>query len=506
MRFTNAGSRNITPLQSAGETNPPCPLPGRTILLHQPDDPTVPPRTAKAAAKRVEQATQRIGRDLWDSLAQRRPSMFETRWLLDQLMEWAMADESVKVQMFRFVDVLPMLSTHEAVTRHLQEYFEEVRTHLPWAARLAVESPQANTIFGKALAYSARKSSRMMAERFIAGTKVDEVLKSVARLRRQGLAFTLDLLGEAVVSEPEADAYQQAYLDLITGLAPHVNAWPEDPQIDRDETGWIPRCNVSLKLSALYSQFKPIDPEGTANVVKERLRPILRAAREHDAYVHVDMEHYAYKDLTLEIFKQIFLEDEFRDWPDCGIVIQAYLPEAEADLQELLEWTTERGTPIWVRLVKGAYWDYETVVAEYSGWPRPVYSDKWRSDENFERQTQFLMQHHDTLRPALASHNLRSLAHAMAWAQELDLPQTAWEIQMLYGMAEEQAQLFAERGHRVRVYTPFGELIPGMAYLVRRLLENTSNDSFLRHAYDTSVSVDDLLRRPADAEALSEAS
>ena len=297
-----------------------------------------------------------------------------------------MADESVKVQMFRFVDVLPMLSTHEAVTRHLQEYFEEVRSHLPWAARLAVESPHANTIFGKALAYSARKSSRMMAERFIAGTKVDEVLKSVARLRRQGLAFTLDLLGEAVVSEPEADAYQQAYLNLITGLAPPVNAWPEDPQIDRDEAGWIPRCNVSLKLSALYSQFKPIDPEGTANVVKQRLRPILQAAREHDAFVNVDMEHYAYKDLTLEIFKQIFLEDEFRDWPDCGIVIQTYLPEAEADLQDLLEWTEQRGTPIWVRLVKGAYWDYETVVAEYRGWPCPVYTDKWRSDDNFERQ------------------------------------------------------------------------------------------------------------------------
>ena len=455
-------------------------------------------RAAKAIEKSVEEATQEIGRNLWEHLERRRPTIFEQRWWLDHVLEWAMADESVKVQMFRFVDVLPMLRSHEAVTAHLHEYFDDVRTHLPSAARLVVDHSDMNTLTSKAVAYSTRANARRMAERFIAGSRVEEVLQSVAKLRRKGLAFTLDLLGEAVVSEPEADAYQQQYLDLITGLSPLVAHWSEDTQIDRDDPSWIPRCNVSLKLSALYSQFKPIDPEGSAAGVKERLRPILRAAREHDAYVHVDMEHYAYKDLTLEIFKQVMMEDEFRDWIDCGIVIQTYLPDADRDLQDLLAWVKKRGTSICVRLVKGAYWDYETVVASYRGWPCPVYTEKWQSDAEFERQTRFLMEHRRELRPAIASHNLRSLAHAIAWAQVLEIPQNAWEIQMLYGMAEEQAQLFAERGHRVRIYTPFGELIPGMAYLVRRLLENTSNDSFLRHAYDTSVSVDDLLRPPAD--------
>ncbi|MBL8852042.1 MAG: proline dehydrogenase family protein [Planctomycetaceae bacterium] len=446
----------------------------------------------------VEATTQEIGRSLWQNLERRRPTIFEQRWWLDHVLEWAMADESVKVQMFRFVDVLPMLRTHEAVTAHLHEYFDDIRQHLPSAARLVVDHSDFNALTSKTVAYGARTNARRMAERFIAGSKVDEVLQSVAKLRRKGLAFTLDLLGEAVVSEPEADAYQQQYLDLITGLAPFVSRWSESPQLDRDDQTWIPRCNVSLKLSALYSQFRPIDPAGSAEGVKARLRPILRAAREHDAYVHVDMEHHAYKDLTLDIFKQVFMEDEFRDWTDCGIVVQAYLPEAGRDLQDLLEWVRARGTSIGIRLVKGAYWDYETVVSGYRGWPCPVYTDKWRSDDNFERQTQFLMEHYRELRPAIASHNLRSLAHAIAWGQTLDVPQNAWEIQMLYGMAEDQAQLFAERGHRVRIYTPFGELIPGMAYLVRRLLENTSNDSFLRHAYDTSVSIEDLLRRPAD--------
>jgi len=446
----------------------------------------------------VEAATLAIGRQLWEHLERRSPSLFERRWWDDRILSWAMSDESVKVQMFRFVDVLPMLRSHETVTRHLQEYFEEVREHLPWAVRLGLDISQPNSVLGRALALNARTNAMRMAKRFIAGTRVDEVLQGIAKIRRQGFAFTLDLLGEAVISAREADAYQQAYLELIAGLAPEVNRWSENVQIDHDQFGPIPRVNVSLKLSALCAQFRPVDPEGTAAEVKGRLRPLLRAARQHDAYVHVDMEQYAYKDLTLSIFKEVLLEDEFRDFPDVGIVIQTYQPEAERDLAELLEWVRGRGTPVWVRLVKGAYWDYETVVAKYHGWPLPVFQQKWESDANFERQTRFVMEHHDWLRPALGSHNLRSLAHGMAWARQLGIPPSAYEIQMLYGMGGELAQLFAESGQRVRVYTPFGELIPGMAYLVRRLLENTSNDSFLRQSFAENVSIEELMMNPAD--------
>jgi len=447
---------------------------------------------------RVEAATQEIGRYLWNHLERRTPSIFERRWWDDRILAWAMQDESVKVQMFRFVDVLPMLRSREAITQHLQEYFDEVREHLPWAVRLGLDVSQPDSVLGRALALNARTNATRMAKRFIAGSSVEEVLQAVSRIRKQGFAFTLDLLGEAIISEVEAEKYQQAYLDLIAGLAPQVNSWPENVKIDCDENGPIPRVNVSLKLSALYSRFRPVDPVGTAEGVKARLRPILRAAREHDAYVHIDMEHYAYKDLTLEIFKQVLVEDEFRDFPDVGIVIQTYLPDAERDLGNLLAWVQQRGTPVWVRLVKGAYWDYETVVAQARNWPIPVYQQKWQSDENFERQTRFLMENHRWLRPALGSHNLRSLAHGLAWARELNLPPEAWEIQMLYGMGGEQAQLFAEMGHRVRIYTPFGELIPGMAYLVRRLLENTSNDSFLRASFTENVSLEELLMNPVE--------
>src|SRR6516225_1108908 len=279
-----------------------------------------------------------------------------------------MADESVKVQMFRFIDVLPTLRSREAITRHLQEYFEEVSARLPRAARLALEVSQPDSVLGRALAMTARRNALRMAQRFIAGTEVEEVLHTVGRLRKQGLAFTLDLLGEAIISEGEADTYQQAYLKLMTGLSAVVNEWPENFQIDCDNAGPIPRVNLSLKLSALYSQFNPIDPKGTGEGVKSRLRPLLRAARECGAYLHIDMEHYAFKDLTLAIFKDVLLEKEFRDFGDVGIVIQAYLPDAGRDLAGLLEWVKKRGTGVWVRLVKGAYWDYETVVARARDW------------------------------------------------------------------------------------------------------------------------------------------
>lgn len=457
-----------------------------------------PPVDVDAA---IEAETQDLGRRLWSQLAGTAPSIFDRRWWDDRILSWAMTDESVKVQMFRFVDVLPMLHSHESITQHLQEYFDEVSSHLPWAVRLGLEISQPNTVLGKALALNARRNAMRMSQRFIAGAKVEEVLQAVARLRKQGFAFTLDLLGEATTSERDADAYQEAYLRLIDGLSGEVNAWPEVASLDRDHEGPIPRVNVSLKLSALYSQFRPIDPAGTAAAVKKRLRPLLRSARKHDAYIHVDMEQYAYKDLTLEIFKDILMEDEFRDFPDVGIVLQAYLPESERDAADLLEWAKKRGTPVWVRLVKGAYWDYETVICKARDWPIPVYQQKWESDANFERMTRFLMENHRWLRPALGSHNLRSLSYGVACAHQLGVPEHAYELQMLYGMGTEQAQLFSALGHRVRIYTPFGELIPGMAYLVRRLLENTSNDSFLRQSFTEHVAIEELLMKPTDAAA-----
>ena len=200
------------------------------------------------------------------------------------------------------------------------------------------------------------------------------------------------------------------------------------------------------------------------------------------------MESYAHKNTTLELFKTIFTEEEFKNWPHAGIVIQAYLRDSEADLRDLIEWGRKRGTRFAVRLVKGAYWDYETTKSLQNGWDCPVYFQKPESDANFETLTRLLLENESIVTAAFGSHNIRSIAHAQAFADELGIDPSRFEFQLLYGMAGPIKRALVEMGYRVREYCPVGELLPGMAYLVRRLLENTSNEGFLRAKFAENVS------------------
>ncbi len=445
---------------------------------------------------RIEEATGRIGRELFARFRADRARIWQRRWWDDRIMAWAMRDERLKVELFRFVDVLPMLPSNEEIAGHLLEYLDRVPNALPWWLRGLLGAGRNTRMTRAILARAARLASSDFARRFIAGSTTEQVLRSARRARRQKQAFTLDILGEAVISEAEAEAYFRAYVDLIENVAPTVNQWPTVEQLDQGVLGPLPRFNLSIKLSALDCHFDAIDPEGVMRRAGERFRQLLRIAKQHQAFINVDMESYDKKDLTLQIFKTILMEDEFRDTADVGIVIQCYLKSALHDLHDLALWARERGTPVWVRIVKGAYWDYETVHARAEHWPIPVFQQKWQSDATFERATRYVMQHIEYLRPALASHNIRSIAHGLATAQVLDLPTNGFEIQMLYGMADVEKRALAERGYRVRVYMPYGELIPGMAYLVRRLLENTSNDSFLRAGHYEQTPVELLLRDP----------
>jgi RHH-type proline utilization regulon transcriptional repressor/proline dehydrogenase/delta 1-pyrroline-5-carboxylate dehydrogenase len=452
---------------------------------------------------KLERLTRAYGEELFARIERRPPVLLSPGWWDDRLMALTMNDEAVKLQLFRFIDALPLLHTPEAISKHLIEYFAEAAEDLPLWAKRGMRWLPARGWPARLLAGAARSNARRLARRFIAGSNLDEALATIAALRRRKLAFTIDLLGEATITEAEALRNQEAYLHLVEGLSREVNAWPPVPEIDHDAdkpTGgsrWVlPRVNVSIKLSCLYSQFDPIDPEGTSAVVRERLRPILRAAQQHGAFVNLDMEQFAFKDLTLRIFREVLLEPEFRDWPDAGIALQAYLTDCERDLIDLADWSARRGTPVWVRLIKGAYWDYETVIAAQEHWPVPVFTEKWATDACYERMTLFLLENRDLLRPAFGSHNIRSLAHAMAAAQLLEVSPRAIEIQMLYGMADEVKDALVRLGQRVRVYTPYGQLLPGMAYLVRRLLENTANTSFLRASFTEHVPEEKLLMNP----------
>jgi RHH-type transcriptional regulator, proline utilization regulon repressor / proline dehydrogenase / delta 1-pyrroline-5-carboxylate dehydrogenase len=456
-----------------------------------------PERLAEGVGDQIAERTQAIGRELVGALREARLS--RTAWrsvLYDRLTTWAMADVALKTQLFRFIDVLPSLQSAEAVAAHLREYLLRPGLRLPPGARRVLALSAHSRPVAGALAWGARAATHEMARRFIAGADLPESLATFRRLRDHGLGFTADILGEAVISETEAREYQARYLCLIEALGAAAERWEPVPVLDRAPFGPVPRANVSLKLSALYARFDPADAEGTAEAVKARLRPILTVARGSGIFVNVDMEQYATKDLTQRIFREVLEEEPFRDWEDVGIVLQAYLRDAERDLDDLYAWVERRGAPVWVRLVKGAYWDYETVLAAQRHWPVPVWMQKWETDAQYERLTARLLRGWEAIRPAIGSHNARSVAHALAQAEALGLERGTVEFQVLYGMGDALAAALADRGQRVRVYVPYGELLPGMAYLVRRLLENTSNDPFLRHSVAEQLPVEALLRSP----------
>ena len=194
----------------------------------------------------------------------------------------------------------------------------------------------------------------------------------------------------------------------------------------------------------------------------------------------------------------MFAEPEFRDWPHAGIVVQAYLRDSGKDLGELISWGRSRGTRFTVRLVKGAYWDYERIKARQNGWVVPVYEQKAASDANFEALTRTLLENENAVTSAFGSHNVRSIAHAQAVAEELGIPKSRFEFQLLYGMAGPIKRALVDMDYRVREYCPVGELLPGMSYLVRRLLENTSNEGFLRAKFSDNASEASLLRDPLE--------
>jgi RHH-type proline utilization regulon transcriptional repressor/proline dehydrogenase/delta 1-pyrroline-5-carboxylate dehydrogenase len=413
----------------------------------------------------LERRIHTLGEHLLATAAQTAPAGRHA-WL-DQLILRAIGEPAFRVQTLRFIDVLPTLRDDAALVGHLKDYFSGLELPWPEVSKWSLRHSDAPWALHIA-APLVRATLRALSRRFMGGRTLREALPTIAGLRRRGMGFTLDLLGEAVVSELEAQRYQQAYLDLLQGL-------PRGGDANRD----TPRPQISLKLTALYSQLNPLDPYGGVAAIATRLRPILDAARTQKIGVTVDMEQYDFKHIVMQCFMTVLGEPEFRDWPHAGIAVQAYLREARADLQQLIDWAERRGAPVQIRLVRGAYWDYETVIARQHGWTVPVWEAKARTDACFEDCLAELFAHPDAVQPAVASHNVRSLACAMALAEQRRLPAERLEFQMLYGMADELKQALVAQGHRLCVYVPFGETLPGMAYLVRRLLENSSGQTIL---------------------------
>jgi RHH-type proline utilization regulon transcriptional repressor/proline dehydrogenase/delta 1-pyrroline-5-carboxylate dehydrogenase len=447
-----------------------------------------------SAREPLQREIEARGLEIFSRMKGETAGLFSQKNIAGRLMDWSMRNEVLKVQLFRFVDVLPTLRTSEEVARHAQEYLGDGTSGLPafvrWGVRLSPRIPWLAS-------FAARKGVEQMARTFILARNGAEAIPALRAMRSWPLAFTVDILGETAVSEVEADQYQARYLELIESLAKEARAWSEVKQIDCDEKGEIPRVNISVKVSALNPQIHPTDPEGAIQRIVARLRPLLLAAKERGVFINFDMESTALKELTFDLFRRLLDEPELKDYQQAGIALQAYLRHSDEDLEKLIEWAKQRDRRITIRLIKGAYWDYETVLAQQRGWPIPVFQHKTETDANYERLARRMLENQKCINCAFGTHSVRSIAACLTYAEKLGLPQASYEFQMLHGMAEPIKRALVKMGCRVRDYCPVGEVLAGMSYLVRRLLENTSNEGFLRATFNEGVSPEELLRDPA---------
>jgi len=438
------------------------------------------------SAATLEPELKRIGREVAAAFPSH--ALHPMRTLDSKAMELASRDAELRAALFRLVDVTPACRSLDDLASHLADYLDEVDERPP---PLAAAMRMAHSKAGRrALGAAAAASVRHMAHRFIVAESPREALGDLEALWGQGIATSADLLGEATVRQEEADRYAERCADALRTIAEAASGWPDRPELE-------PRTNLSVKVSALTPLLRPDAPELGRDDAATRMRPLVALARDLDAHLHIDMESLDSLETTIELVFELLSETEFRDGPSAGIVLQAYLRDSPAQLDRIVAWAHEsdRRVPLTVRLVKGAYWDHEIVEARQQGWRPPVFEVKADCDRNFEELTRRLLDARPLVRVAVGSHNLRSVSHAIAYNRATGAGDGDLELQVLRGLGDDLAAALASQGFRVRSYCPVGDLVAGMAYLVRRLLENTSNESFL-HEQARGADLEELLAAP----------
>lgn len=400
-----------------------------------------------------EERVQEVGARLL-AAARAGGDLFDRATVRGRLLMQALQDARLRTGLFRFVEVLPQLTDDAEVAEHFRAYLDEARVGGLLGRLVALG-------MRPGLAFAVRRAVARLARLFLIEETPRALERLLERLARHDLRVSLDAVGEAVLTEAEADAHLGRVLTLIGQLRGQAAA------------------DVSLKLSALTPRFESIDPPGCLARLWPRLERIAHAAQEAGVSLTLDMEQREFKPLIQTAALRLL---KAQPRLDLGVVVQAYLQEADADLLTFLQAARRLQRRLRVRLVKGAYWEYEQAYAAQRAWPAPVYAERAATDAQFERLTAELMTQSDVAYPMIASHNPRSLAVAIAQARVHGLGRDDWEVQMLYGMAGRLPEAVVREGVRVRLYVPSGDLVGGIAYLIRRLLENTSNASALRLA------------------------
>lgn len=431
-----------------------------------PRDWTVVEPVLRARARSIDDHAARTALPLAEQLAQTALSALETA-------------PAARNALLRLVAALPAVeadptgTTLQTLTRGaLHTAAADTALEPTLRAALTSAAAVAEWLPARWLAKLVQRVSEPVARQFLAGVDMHDAAAVLDNLQQQGLDATIDRLGEAVVTDVEADRYLADVLGIVEAVA------ARHPPGERNAAGQL-RAHVSVKCSALCPDYNPDDPAGVWQQAGPRLLALLRLAQAKRVCIQLDAEHRPVRDLTLWLLQQAIAQAPDLHEPalEVGVVVQAYLTDAGAHVQDVLALARQLRTPLAVRLVKGAYWDAETMAAAaHFGLP-DHFLHKSETDLHFQHLiVQLLAASADgvPLRLAVASHNLRDHAFACA-VQATHYPQTPQlEHQVLHQTATALALGLRADGHAVRVYVPVGSLLMGMAYLVRRILENSS--------------------------------
>lgn len=433
----------------------------------------------------VDERSKEILKDLVKKVSDYRSSTFEK--ISDYGLTLTAQYDLIRVHLLKFLALLPSLDhdrSGKEVKRNLIESLRrlmddskaiihqkrrgtrQLPMYLAWTFTASLQI--ASFMPAAPLAAFVRFMVRLMAKRFIAGESINTSYETLQNLKDSNREATLDQLGELVVSSKEADEYFEKVLQLIHGLKLHF------PKGETNKAG-VYKSHVSIKVSALSHDFRPHAFEATYAKVAPRLRRILQEAQREEVFIQIDAEHYHYRDLVLAIYSKVLLETpELQNYGQTGIVVQAYLRDGADHLADVIELAKKRNLRMCIRLVKGAYWDAETIEGDAHQFIPPQFLNKEESDLHFRQLAYLTLKNHQHLQLAIASHNLQDHVFVES-LRELRFPEApVIEHQCLHMTYEALSHGLARMGWPTRNYMPIGNLLVGMAYLVRRIMENSS--------------------------------
>ena len=331
----------------------------------------------------IQLEIEQLGREIFDLIDKdrRHPSLFGDKDFHGRLLEWSMRDPVFKTQMFRFVDVLPTLTSPDDVVKHMLEYLKNVKAPVSSLIRGALT---VGRLIPAIPATLIRQNVLAMANLFICGQDGKSAFPNLRQIWTGGRSLYGGYPGRSSRQRTRADEFAARYRALLDFLAEATRAWKLEGPLAASEPPFV---NVSVKISALCARVQASDPETSIAAIMARIKPIAIRAKELGAFINLDMEHFGLKELTLKLFKKLSSEPELQDYPHLGLVIQAYLRGSQTDTEKTLDWARQHGHQFTIRLVKGAYWDFEKVVAAQKTWEIPVYLSKPETDANYERIT-----------------------------------------------------------------------------------------------------------------------